>query len=193
MAALIAHPRRCVNCFKELEKVELFCSQLCRDEAKWVRYVRKCTADGRIDDPDVREAIQIRRAHILSGGYDARGRRLSDDVRARVIERAGGLCEMCGRPGEEIDHIDGSSNDEGNLQLLCNRCHVEKTVATLVHITKESHPEAWEHAERLRRRAEASAPVQFCDSPEWEKDWRVVQSERRKQAKAGAAKKGKSR
>ena len=187
---LKAIPRACVNCGSHMESVQLFCSELCKQEAKWVRYARACRDDGRIDQDDVRYAIQVRRAQILAGGYAARERHLSTALRKRIVERANGCCELCGQAGEEIDHINGNSNDEANLQLLCRRCHVEKTMQSMIRITRESHPEAWEHAERLRRRAEATVPVQFCDSPEWEKAWRSVLSERRKREQAQGTKSG---
>ncbi len=39
-------------------------------------------------------------------------------------------CEKCGgRENLQVDHIDGnrSNNKEGNLQTLCNKCHIIKT------------------------------------------------------------------
>jgi hypothetical protein len=33
--------------------------------------------------------------------------------------------------------------------------------------TKDSHPELWAKAERLRLRLKAKDPVQVCDSEEW--------------------------
>jgi hypothetical protein len=43
-------------------------------------------------------------------------------------------CEKCGISKEiaslEVDHIDGnrSNNDKKNLQTLCTKCHIEKTI-----------------------------------------------------------------
>jgi 5-methylcytosine-specific restriction protein A len=41
-------------------------------------------------------------------------------------------CRWCGRPAEDVDHIvplaRGGTNDEANLQSLCRRCHVAKTM-----------------------------------------------------------------
>lgn len=53
------------------------------------------------------------------------------------------LCVKCDERGEvraatELDHIvplfKGGSNDEGNLQLLCEECHREKTAADLGNV-----------------------------------------------------------
>ncbi|MEC9268528.1 MAG: HNH endonuclease signature motif containing protein [Pseudomonadota bacterium] len=58
-------------------------------------------------------------------------------VKRRVLDRAGDCCEGCGRkvgPGGEayqIDHvlalINGGTNTEDNLQVLCTGCHGLKT------------------------------------------------------------------
>lgn len=63
-------------------------------------------------------------------------RALSPRKRAEFFARRGGKCENCGRPiraGEvwDIDHVTAlcnqGSNDESNLQLLCQICHGGKT------------------------------------------------------------------
>ena len=79
---------------------------------------------------------------------------------------------MCGEPGDEIDHINGSSSDAANLQLLCDTCHNKKTVANFKPIAKDSHPEEWAKAERLWFRASAQKPVLICDSDSWDSDWK---------------------
>ena len=53
-------------------------------------------------------------------------------VRRLALDRAGWRCRVCGTYGNEVDHIKplqrgGAPFDEGNLQALCRRCHIEKT------------------------------------------------------------------
>ena len=54
-------------------------------------------------------------------------------VRRAVFKRDGYRCRACGRPGRmEVDHVrpldrGGDPWNEGNLQSLCRRCHIEKT------------------------------------------------------------------
>lgn len=52
-------------------------------------------------------------------------------LRRRVIREAGGLCENCGQPGHEVDHIipvaKGGTWARENLWLLCEQCHDEKS------------------------------------------------------------------
>jgi hypothetical protein len=150
--------------------VKLFCSEACADEAKLVRYARRCFSDGRIDQPDVQEAIQIKIAHALGGGYSERERRVPLSVRRAVFDRDGGRCQKCGQPGTEIDHIHSSSNELDNLQLLCGTCHNKKTKARFVEITPEDERYAEIDAKResLRSRIEASEPQRPCDD---EKKW----------------------
>ena len=63
-------------------------------------------------------------------------RALSPRQRAEFFASRGGKCEHCGRQiraGEvwDIDHIQAltnqGSNDDDNLQLLCQICHRDKT------------------------------------------------------------------
>lgn len=66
-------------------------------------------------------------------------------VQLRVIERAAGCCEECGRAfgpalRPEIDHktalINGGENRENNLQALCPFCHLPKTAEDVAEKAK---------------------------------------------------------
>lgn len=162
-------PFPCVNCFSVIEKdgTSLYCSEVCAQAAGWVRYFRRCRLDGRLEELDVRKALRIRLALVLGGGYPRLKRTLPEATRRAVSERDRRTCQVCGRPGTEIDHKHGSSNDLENLQLLCDSCHNEKTISTFVRITKESHPEAWDKMQALHRRARAPRPIQLCDAEVW--------------------------
>ena len=53
-------------------------------------------------------------------------------VRMAVIQRAGGICEICKKIAHEVDHCFSRSNRElfyeiKNLTLLCSFCHSYKT------------------------------------------------------------------
>ena len=60
------------------------------------------------------------------------------DVRELRIGMDRGICQMCGRPGNEVDHIIELTPDNiydemialnlDNLQTLCHRCHTRKTM-----------------------------------------------------------------
>jgi 5-methylcytosine-specific restriction endonuclease McrA len=51
-------------------------------------------------------------------------------MRLSVLQRDGYTCAVCGRYGDQVDHIDGDShnNDADNLQTLCLRDHSAKTM-----------------------------------------------------------------
>ena len=120
---LISYPFPCPNCDERITEAFLFCSDLCKDEAKFVRYYRACLLDGRDELPDVQEALRIRMAHLLNGGYPEDERQLSKAVRDAVIARDKGRCRKCRKPGNQIDHLRGNSDGLANLQVLCSRCH----------------------------------------------------------------------
>lgn len=56
-------------------------------------------------------------------------------IRQAVIARDRGICQQCGDPGTDVDHIHGKHDHRlENLQLLCGRgsrndCHGRKTQA----------------------------------------------------------------
>jgi len=81
----VVFPFPCPNCDSPVPDATLFCTELCRDEAKFVRYYRERIADGTRWKSDIREAVRIKRAQILRGGYDARARRVPHAIRQSVI------------------------------------------------------------------------------------------------------------
>lgn len=92
------------------------CNELTRD-ARCPEHAkaRRGEADGRRVSPSRR-------------GYTAAWQRL----RAYKLRRSP-MCEQCGQPGQEVDHImplrAGGTNAYENLQTLCKSCHSRKTVA----------------------------------------------------------------
>jgi len=177
-SSLAVFPFPCPNCDSAVANAALFCSELCRDEAKFVRYYRARIFDGTLWRDDIREAIQIKRAHILSGGYEARARLVPDDIRRKAIQRDGGRCRECGRPGTEIDHIRGGGSALNNLQLLCSDCHRQKTMLNLQRISPDEHSERWAKAKALEERAMATEPLRLCDSENWNSIWRDIRTAR---------------
>lgn len=170
-------PGLCVNCDAALtdDNQRLYCSALCSEKAKFVRYARNRLRDGRAHtDPDVNYALRIRMAVILGGGYSRR-RSLPRAVRLAVIERDQGRCRLCGALGEEIDHIDGSSPDMANLRLLCKACHRRVTEKHLVPATRQQT----EEAQALLSRVRAVRPRRLCDDEQhWASRWRTLMAER---------------
>ena len=178
----VRFPFPCVNCDSPVPNARLFCSDLCRDEAKYVRYYRKVIDEGSVEDLEIREALLIKRAHILAGGYDWRLRQLPQELRRAVIDRDRGVCRRCGQPGAEIDHINGASLDPANLQLLCADCHRKKTMQQIRPVSREAHPEVFAKAAALDERVMSAEPLRLCDHSDWNRLWRSVEGARRRAA-----------
>ena len=66
------------------------------------------------------------------GGVSRRRGELPSDWGRRrrlVVERDGGRCVLCGAAGNHVDHIvRGGDHSLGNLRLLCESCHMRRTV-----------------------------------------------------------------
>jgi 5-methylcytosine-specific restriction endonuclease McrA len=176
-------PFICLNCDQSFEvtgQVKLFCSELCKEEAKFVRYFRRCSHDGRINQADVQEALEIRFAHIMAGGYPAQERQVPALIRAKVIARDDGVCRQCGAPGTTLDHIEGDANEMANLQLLCNSCHNAKTRKRIVEITPNDK-RYLTHSKKvklLRFRCNAPRPLRLCDDSElWPSRYQGIMAE----------------
>ncbi len=177
----------CLNCDSVIpvsNKANLYCSNQCRDTASLVRYIRSCQREeGKLKDPEVLYAIQIRFAHLFSGTYNRKERYIPQKTREAVIKRDNGLCVKCGSTGDEIDHISGSSCEMENLQLLCNKCHIIKTKKNLVEMTPnhERFEEFNNFKNAIRKRVEASPPKRICDDDlTWKETWRNIFNDRQK-------------
>lgn len=171
----------CLNCGASISlerPVRLFCSYLCKDTAQAIRYTRSCIADGRIMQPDVFDAIRIKLAWLVSGGYPTEARRVPSARRLLVVERDGGRCRICSEPGTDVDHILGDSNSLENLQLLCRSCHNKKTMTNLVPVEPGSQAEL--ESKRLMRRILGIKPQRACDDERrWAKTWPKLMAKRR--------------
>jgi hypothetical protein len=169
----------CANCLKRLpDEVEgLFCSEVCSQTAETVRYWRRIVRDGRIEQPDIAEAVRTRVAHLMGGGYHRSARQLSASARHQVWERDKGICVLCGKRGTEIDHIEGDSSELDNLQLLCTACHHTKT-------NERMSPAGPEHVAAILslqvQRVTPTEPALLCDDEErWPREWAGLKRARR--------------
>lgn len=80
------------------------------------------------------------------------------------MARDKGRCHSCGKPGSEVDHIQGASNDPENLQWLCRECHKAKTRLKMVRASDKGVAAIHEP---ILRRASQHLPRQPSDSAEW--------------------------
>lgn len=180
----VPHPRyflddHCANCLAEIpiDIKGLFCSSWCREIASQVRYLRRVSRDGRIDDPLVQYAVQTKNAFLLAGGYAALGRRLTTRIRAEVRVRDAGHCQTCGKPGTEVDHIAGNSDDLSNLQLLCDDCHHAKTAKGMVPASEDDRLLL---LGMMATRVAPDDPQLLADDEQgWNEKWRSLQAARK--------------
>ena len=173
----------CLNCDRALDEDHpLFCSDRCREIAKAVRYGRAVNADGRIDrDPTVEEALKIKIAIAVGGGYPTKQRALTKYQRRVIFERDAQKCQACGAKATEIDHIgagiDENINHPDNLQALCSECHRDKTRSGFRPANETEIVELISIQERIH----SPECLRKCDIPDWKEGWRGLRSERLEQ------------
>ncbi len=169
----------CVECGDPIvltNRARLYCSEVCHQTLKLIHYGRGVVADGRIVDPLVEDAIGMRIAHILAGGYHEQARRVPPATRAQIFERDGGRCVLCGEPATQIDHAAGDANTPENLRAVCGSCNLAMAQEHLV----PASPEKARLARRLIERIFASAPLfPRDDETAWPATSRRLMAERR--------------
>ncbi|QTE28558.1 HNH endonuclease [Pengzhenrongella sicca] len=139
--------RACAHCGKKFltaTKRRIYCGTRCRETVKATR--DEVAAHARFGDvlpPGVQEAVHRKYHFAARGGYGVPGRVPSPARRAEVIERDGGLCQECGRPGTEVDHV-GPGRELTELQLLCRDCHAKKTNPNLEYFMEGEFPKPGE-------------------------------------------------
>ena len=150
-----------------------FCSVKCRSTAKAVRYVRaKLREFGsrELFPDDIELAVKYKVGHALGEGYDSAARTIPKDTRDRVVSRDNAKCVHCGEDGQEIDHIEGNSNDLSNLRLLCRSCHRRVTNVHFQPITDEV---TRRYRDKMLARIHSLEPLLFCDGTDWDFCWRA--------------------
>lgn len=168
----------CANCATRFQcgsRPTAFCSLACKSQACVVRVFRASFATyGRDSLPeDVTQALRIKMAHALSGGYDSVARDLPRAACEAIMKRDSGRCVQCHSPGTVIDHIDGDSPHPTNLRLLCHTCHIGVTMSHHRHVDPRTEPEIDALFTRLTDRIDRDAPSRACDAPDWATGWRA--------------------
>jgi 5-methylcytosine-specific restriction endonuclease McrA len=170
---------KCVECGKSVrltERPRVYCSDLCRQILKLVHYGRRVYRDGRIEDPLVLDALQMRIAHILGGGYHDTARKLPPQTRDAVFTRDHGVCQLCDQPATDIDHIAGDSADLGNLRALCRACNMAEAERGF----RPATPEMVRLYDELMKRMLSDPPVfERDDEHGWDVRYRQLAADQR--------------
>jgi hypothetical protein len=77
---------------------------MCRETAGFVRQFRASVESGQIFDPERQAALGQSLWNLQGGGFPRRQMMVPKRVIAKVIERDGGKCSVCGGPATEIEH-----------------------------------------------------------------------------------------
>lgn len=161
----------CANCGQSFAagRATVYCAPRCRGEAKAVRYGR-----GKLTKYEVSRVSELphkERAALQTKlwaaflGYDERARRLTAPQWRSIHDRDGGRCVRCGRPGQEVDHVVGSSPHLDNLRLLCMACHDAKSLPRQLPRPRSGRVRAY--FDRLDSRIESPTPLRPCDTAHW--------------------------
>jgi len=103
--ASATNPRTCPNCGAPASSERTpYCTPKCKETAAFVRQFRSALADGSIFDPERLANFGEKWWSLQGGGFPRRQLMVPAKTIAKVIERAGGKCEICGAPATEIDH-----------------------------------------------------------------------------------------
>ena len=160
-----------------------------------------------MNQPDVQDAIRIKMAMVLGGGYPETARALSDDLRATVYERAEWLCENCGavlrctqrrsengrlertffrlsdaEPAEpDLDAVATVQHCHGSSNDLADRKAFCKRCNNADAENKVLPLPADSPQATIRReviaRWEASTPLRLCDDVNWKTQWRSIRKQ----------------
>ena len=174
----------CIECGAAIgltNRAKLYCSDACHQTLKVIHYGRSAKADGRYDlDPTIEDAIRMRIAHILAGGYHEYARRIPPALRTLIFERDGGKCVMCGALATQIDHIAGDSSRPDNLRAACGACNFGLAEQRMVRAT----PKQSAIIDQLLERIFAPKPLyERDDEKAWPATCERLMAERRTQVR----------
>lgn len=182
----------CCNCGSPNVTINapLYCSQVCKESASFVRYARARHSDGSDQRPDVVEGILVRLAFVLQGIDPAREPRVPEEFRMIMLKKADGQCEKCGDSFDldpftrnldripKIHHLDGGSNNDSNLRAWCGKCKREDAESRFLPVEEGSLQDPY--SRDLELRALSEVPLLICDD---ERQWKVIWRQLSKEAK----------
>lgn len=165
----------CSNCGTDFasDRPVPYCSVRCEATARTVRDARRWVSAGwnpteRPQGLNKSALLSLMIDNAIHSDYSRNRRRFPPGRREEIIRRDGGLCVLCGKPGEHVDHIKGNSCEPINLRLLCVPCHMHITAT----IGQPANPNVLTPTQadaltvEIRRRIVADTPTRPCDDHE---------------------------
>lgn len=170
------NPQLCPDCgLPVLSEKSPYCCDRCRSEAALVRQMRQSLETGEFDE-EKQVAFGQSLWRLYGGGYPLRQSMIPEKARAKVIEKAGGLCAACGKPATTVDHVKTACNRPINLRPVCDSCNLDRPFfepAILDGAIGQSV------RTEIGSRIGAAQPLRLCDDANtW--DWRAYLAERKK-------------
>lgn len=162
-------PNLCPNCGAPCDNDKSpYCDEQCREEAAFVRQLRRALAEDALSDADRQVAFGQTLWHVLGGGYPVRTALVPPKAVQRVLDRDGGKCQVCEGPATTVDHARTACNRPVNLRAVCANCNLDRPFGD-PEIT--ARPHCGPRYARLTMRVFSPEPLALCDSSEdW--DWR---------------------
>ncbi|GJL73721.1 MAG: hypothetical protein NMNS01_29200 [Nitrosomonas sp.] len=147
-----------------------------------IRYVRRARIDHRESKIEFQVGLGDRLNHLPNGGYPARDRLLSKELRETIFKRDSYTCRICSKKeAQQIDHIKGSSNDPTNLQAVCTNCNREKAFSNQRLATPEEREIIENLYVNMAMRIAAPFPLLACDDHRrWQKTEPKIRGARKK-------------
>jgi hypothetical protein len=182
----------CANCGEPTDGLLLFCDDLCKQIPQTIRYIRKAISDGRIEKPDAQEGAGRKLLMLTGGGYPERERRLTTQQRQTILKRDNHTCQLCGKPGDQVDHIAGDSGDPSNLRALCGACNLKEAFKNFQPITDSAKADDLNAMlSNVAQRIGALIPTELCDDHErWDNCCMGIVGARRRLSNSLARQKG---
>jgi len=98
----------CPNCGEACSNLRSpYCSDECKELSALIRQLRQNLLTGTLHDPEKQSPLGQKLWRLLGGGLPARVAMVQGRTLARVIEKKGGVCEICGQPATVVDNIGG--------------------------------------------------------------------------------------
>jgi hypothetical protein len=103
--AVQSDPSRCPNCDAPVDSFRTpYCGEHCRAMSAFVRQMRNSLQNESIFDPERQVGMGQALWNLQGGGFPHRQTLIPTKAIAKVIERDGGKCQVCGAPATEVDH-----------------------------------------------------------------------------------------